>query len=474
MRAIFETQFELGHTPIGEISFDPRSRDDIPAVLRGLQDIFTHRGTRERVFAILREHLGAKVDLRRGRPGLCLWRIFVLGTLQKALDCDFDRLVELANFHTALRQMLGHADFGDKHQYRLQTVIDNVRLLTEEALQQINAVVVARGHQLLKHKNSDPLHCRADSAVAKTHVEWPTDVRLLWDALRRLIRKLARLCQQHAIAGWRKSQAWIKQIERAFYQVRTSRQWRSTSKVADYLALCRTIVSKAAPTQAILRQNDVESAEVSWYLRTGGKLIDQVSRRLIKGEKIPHGQKLFSVHEPHTRWINKGKAGVMAELGVPVCVLEDQHQFILRHYVQHEGGDQDMIVPFLAAAKRRYPALASCSMDKGFYTPANREALDELLDLNVMPKKGRHRKADRERETHLDFVAARRQHPAVESAINNLHHRGMSLVRTHGKAGFDRTLALVVVATNVHRIGQVLKQKEARRRKWRQARSRAQ
>ena len=98
-----------------------------------------------------------------------------------------------------------------------------------------------------------------------------------------------------------------------------------------------------------------------------------------------------------------------------------------------------MIVPFLAAAKRRYPALASCSMDKGFYTPANREALDELLDLNVMPKKGRHRKADRERETHPDFVAARRQHPAVESAINNLHHRGMSLacIFHHGGEIFD-------------------------------------
>ncbi len=168
-----------------------------------------------------------------------------------------------------------------------------------------------------------------------------------------------------------------------------------------------------------------------------------------------------------------GKPGGYRD-GVPVCVLEDQHQFILRHYVQHEGGDQDMIVPFLAEAKRRYPALASCSMDKGFYTPENREQLDKLLDLNVMPRKGRHRKADRERETHPDFVAARRQHPVVESAINNLDHRGMSLVRTHGKAGFDRTLALVVVATNVHRIGQVLKQKEARRRKWHQARSRAQ
>ena len=149
MRAIFEPPFALGHTPIGEITLDPRSRDDIPAVLRGLQDRFTHRSTR--VFAILREHLGAKVTLRRSRPGLCLWRLFVLDTLQKALACDLDRMVEWANCHTALRQMLGHAGFGDKHPYRLQTVIDNVRLLTEAALQAINAVVVARGHQLLKH-----------------------------------------------------------------------------------------------------------------------------------------------------------------------------------------------------------------------------------------------------------------------------------------------------------------------------------
>ena len=161
------------------------------------------------------------------------------------------------------------------------------------------------------------------------------------------------------------------------------------SKVADYLALCRTIVSKAAATQAILRQNDVESAEVSWYLRTGGKLIDQVSRRLIKGEKIPHGQKLFSVHEPHTRWINKGKAGVMAEFGRTGLRVGgiSIHSFCAT-MCSTKAATKDMIVPFLAEAKRRYPALASCSMDKGFYTPENREQLDKLLDLNVMPRKG--------------------------------------------------------------------------------------
>ena len=34
-------------------------------------------------------------------------------------------------------------------------------------------------------------------------------------------------------------------------------------------------------------------------------------------------EKVFSIFEPYTRWISKGKAGTPVELGVPVCVLED-------------------------------------------------------------------------------------------------------------------------------------------------------
>ena len=119
---------------------------------------------------------------------------------------------------------------------------------------------------------------------------------------------------------------------------------------------------------------------------------------------IAHREKVFSIHEEHTRWISKGKADVVAELGVPVCVLEDQYQFILRHHIQWEAGDQDMIVPFLTEAKQHYPALRSCSLDRGFYTPKNREQLD--LDLNVMPRKGRRTQEDLERKTAEAFVDA--------------------------------------------------------------------
>ena len=63
----------------------------------------------------------------------------------------------------------------------------------------------------------------------------------------------------------------------------------------------------------------------------------------------------------------------------------------------------------------------------------------------------------RDREQGETFAAMRRQHPAVESAINNLEHRGLDRVRSKGREGFARTVALAVVSLNVHRLGRVLR-----------------
>ena len=94
-----------------------------------------------------------------------------------------------------------------------------------------------------------------------------------------------------------------------------------------------------------------------------------------------------------------------------------------------------------------------------------RVRLDELLDLNVLPRKGRLNRAERERESDEAFAAARRQHPAVESAINHLEHRGLDRVRTRGADGFARTVALSVLAANLHRLGRLLRQRERKRQR---------
>ena len=51
-----------------------------------------------------------------------------------------------------------------------------------------------------------------------------------------------------------------------------------------------------------------------------------------------------------------------------------------------------------------------------------------------------------------------RQRSTVESAINNLEHRGIDRVRLKGRVGFARTVALYAVALNVHRLGRLLRQ----------------
>lgn len=175
-------------------------------------------------------------------------------------------------------------------------------------------------------------------------------------------------------------------------------------------------------------------------------LADQIERRVLKGEVIGQEEKVFSVFEPHTRWNNKGKAGGLVEIGVPVCVLEDQHQFILDHRITWEEEDMDVAVPVVKGCKETYPNLKGYSFDRDFYSPVNREALDGLLDINALPKKGKLNGAERMRESEEEFVSARRRHPAVESANNNLEYKGLGRVCLHGEEGFERAVAIAVAA----------------------------
>ena len=163
---------------------------------------------------------------------------------------------------------------------------------------------------------------------------------------------------------------------------------------------------------------------------------------------------MFSIFETHTRWNSKGKAGCPVELGVPLCVIEDQRQFILHHGVMWEGSDVDVAtaVPMVAATQALFADLRVCSFDRGFHSPDNRTRLDQMLDLNALPGKGRLSKANQDREAAPDFRPARKQHPAVESAVNHLDHHGLDRILSHGADGFKRSVALSILGANIHRL----------------------
>jgi hypothetical protein len=152
MRKVIHQQLNLGETGIPEIEIDLKSRDDIPQVLLGLQYIYERSKLREKVFTVLEKILPEKINKENGRPGMELWRIFVLGVLRVNLNWDYDRLCEMANQHMNIRKMLGHGGFDDDFMYTRRTIINNVSLFTPEVLDEINQIVVKAGHGLVKKR----------------------------------------------------------------------------------------------------------------------------------------------------------------------------------------------------------------------------------------------------------------------------------------------------------------------------------
>lgn len=205
-------QLKLGEIPISEIKINLKSRDDIPPLLLGLQHIYTTPDLREEIFTILEEKILPDTDLHNGRPGMDLWKILIFGVLRVNLNWDYDRLEEMANNHKTIRQMLGHGLFDANYEYKLQTLKDNVSLLTPEIVAEINNIVVKTGHDLVQKKDDEELKCRCDSFVVETNVHYPTDINILFDAMGKVILLIATLSTICGLSGWRQSVHNIKTI----------------------------------------------------------------------------------------------------------------------------------------------------------------------------------------------------------------------------------------------------------------------
>jgi hypothetical protein len=482
MRVAQNEQMTIGEIDISKIRFDPKSRDDIPKILRGLQFVYTNLPLRTSIFELLDAKISPKVSKTNGRPGMTLWNILVCGAIRLDLNCDYDRLHELVNHHNTLREMLGHGAFDDVT-YHFQTLKDNVSLLTPELLDDINILVVNAGHVLVKKSPDEALRGRCDSFVVETHVHFPTDINLLLDAMRKSITLTAQWCEELGMSDWRQSAYNVRQVKQAMRTAQNKKRSKAKSPEQveknevllieahqTYLNVAQSYLDKVGQTLTTITEQGLSDAidlvrriEIEGFMAHAVRQIDQIKRRVIQGEDIPHAEKVFSIFQPHTEWISKGKAGVPVELGLKVCILEDQHQFILHYMVMQQQTDDQVTQEMVIQAKRRFPKLNACSFDKGFHSKDNQVAVKEQLELAVLPRKGKLSKQAQAEEQAEAFVKARRAHSAVESAINGLEVHGLDVCRDHGIEGFKRYVALAVLTRNIHRIGAILWQQDIER-----------
>jgi len=343
-------------------------------------------------------------------------------------------------------------------------------LLTPEILDKINALVVDAGHSLVKKKDGEKLKGRCDSFVVETNVHYPTDINLLYDAMRKTITLVAALCTLCGTTEWRQSSHNLKKIKRLFR--RAQKLKRSTSKDPkkkkerekviieahqEYIDIAKNFLEKARHTIKEVNGGGAMAIAIIFsieeYMKHADRQIDQIYRRVVEGEVIPHDEKVFSIFETHTEWISKGKAGVPVELGLKVCVVEDQYGFILHHQVMQNETDEQVAIPIIRQARNKFPGLSTCSFDKGFHSSGNQKDLLEYLDFVVLPKKGKLSQKDKEREHSKEFIQTRYRHAAVESAINALEVHGLDRCPDHGLHGFKRYASLAVLSRNIQQLG---------------------
>lgn len=436
----------------------------------------TNEDTRKEVFEILEDMIPGETSKRKGRKGMDLWKILVLGTLRLNCNWDYDKLKDNADYHQKIREMLGHSNL-DLKKYPLQTIKDNASLLTVDILDRINQVVVKSGHNFFGKTEGDDLSGKVDSFVLETDVTFPTDYNLLYDAVRTMIRILGILCSYFDITTWRLSHNYILDMRKLVNRIRRLKSKTQNKKTLELIAIAYLELIEAAELHiekaqmtipALQETNSVKAEkieEIESYIHDAKTLIDQIVRRVFNDETIPHSEKIFSIFEKHTEWISKGKAGVPQELGVRVCVVEDQYGFILHHMVMEKQTDDKVAVPFTLETKERFPDLDSCSYDKGFYSPKNKVELNEILGSVILPKKGKLSLEEKKIEDSQEFKEGRRQHPAIESAINALENHGLDICLDHGIDGFKRYAALGVVARNLQILGHGIQQKELKDKK---------
>lgn len=476
MRKAIEVQMKLGEVDPSQIEFDLRSRDEITKLLIGLQYIYQTPDLRAQAFAILLRIVPDDVDAENGRPGMPLWTLFVLAMIRLNSNLDYDKLKELADYHRKIREIIGHGTF-DQTLYALQTLKDNVMLLTPKLLDELNQLVVRAGQEMAAPGEKKELDCKYDSFVVETDVHYPTDANLLFDALRKAMTLVSNLCLLLGLPGWRQLNYHIKTIKRL---LRTTQQCkRSTSKdprkkeqqeqkirqaYESYLDAADQDVARVKESIELIQRQSTACKDtlevIASFLHHAQRQMDQIRRRVLNGETIPHEEKVFSLFQPHTEWICKGKAGVPFELGLPVAIITDQYGFIVHHHVRQHQVDEQVAVSDTQEAKDRFPNVSSCSYDKGCWSPSNRQKLEALLDLTILPKKGKRSQSDTERETTDEFLLRKRQHAAIESDIHALENHGLDRCLDHGLSGFLRYVALAVVARNLQTLGEIIQKRK--------------
>jgi transposase, IS5 family len=462
----------LDGVPISEVTLNLNCRDEIIPILRALQHLYGNAQLRRELLALVGKDINKDSSRKHGRRGLNYWEIAVLAAVRLGCNLDYDKLQDLAENHRRLQQIMGIGDWQvEEVDFDWRRLEDNLNKLRPETLEKINDLVVRAGHTLEPQAIAS---VRGDTFVVETNIHYPTESSLIGDGLRKVVTLAARLAAAQGLPGWRQHQHWLHKIKKQLRDIgRASRAKNRAGKArlrAGYQELLQwsaALLQRARQLAARLQAPEYLSvldlasgaADLLHYADLTAQVCDTARRRVLQGETVPNEEKLFSIYEPHTELIKRGKQPQPTQFGHNTLVIEDALGLVVTYRVLGKGVlDQDLVVPIMRELQDRFGGkIKSASFDRSFHTPQNQQDLANIVPTPCIAAKGREKGRQQQQEGTVAFRKARQRHPGVESAIGALQAgNGLKRCRDRSEPGYERYVGLGILGRNLQTLGKLL------------------
>jgi IS5 family transposase len=313
------------------------------------------------------------------------------------------------------------------------------KAVAPEAWQEMNQLL---GRYAIDRELISGTCLRVDTTACETNIHYPTDSSLLWDGYRVTSRLIGRVREYDAevvgpgrLQDRRVKRLMLRITRRASHKEdersKLERPYRAllahVSRVLNWSRQVRTrvrerLVSEAYDLQVGLILTGLVT-EMDRYDGLTEKVIDQASRRILAGEKVPNAEKLFSLFEPHTELLIRGKATKPIEFGHMILLQQVEEKFITGYQVfERRPRDASLVDSILKNHQSTFGQLPeSFTADKGFYQSMEQlRVLERTIPQVSIAKKGSRTAAETAREHHPTFRALQRFRAGIEGTISAL------------------------------------------------------
>ena len=414
---------------------------------------------------------------RTGRTGLTAQQALRSLVLMRVKNWDYRELRErIADGYTLRR----FTDFNSQRVPKHDAFNRTFNRLTPATLQAVNDAVIRAAVTL---GLEDGTKLRVDTTVVETDIHHPTDNTLLWDSIRvvtRLVGKLNALLPAGVGAFTNRTRSARRRMQeiqrmtarqRPRHQVRT---YRALITIADQVITdARAVITRTVRVRCsdpMTGVADTLRQEIARHCELGTRVVSQATRRVLQGEQVPTEEKLYSIFEPHTDLIIRGKVLKPVEFGHKVFLAESGRRLITQYRVlDGNPADQVHVQPSL---DRHHGIFASApdlySSDRGFFNEENLRTCQRAgVTLTCIPQAGGKRSAEREAlETSRAFKRGQRFRAGIEGRISVLFRgRGMKRALVEGREHFELFVGAAILANNLMVIAELVRRKAARRRR---------